>query len=430
MDESLLKECVEYFKNNSGFKRTFEKLRGKYKSLGTLGGTIVLNNLTEVEKEALSGFFRKDYYKKATSIKVENFTKALGNTKFSALNFEIILEKYFGEKLCSKKEERNLYENHRDIYFKEIMEDIQGERPRLWFLGLLENKENAYRIISQKYDENKDALKKNLVSVFKALNIISFKKNDTIRLALLASIVTRDPHWFDYDKDAGKLLVFAIVFFLKVPYHENAEELAEILYSAGIIKDEVSNYTLCSGVLGYSSPMEIHEGWRGFYNSGEPLQVSLWNISKLDKIVSPTGKVFVFENPTVFSEILYRTWKLKPSLVCTFGNFKLASLILLDKLVESGATVYYSGDFDPEGIIMADKLKQRYKDKLILWRYSAEDYIGIISKVILEDYRIKKMDNIISIELKEINEIIKLNKRAAYQELLVDKYIEDIIKYI
>ncbi len=92
---------------------------------------------------------------------------------------------------------------------------------------------------------------------------------------------------------------------------------------------------------------------RLFFNAYEPLQVSLWNLSKVDKIISKRNKVFVFENPTVFSEVLYRSSKEKPSIICTYGQVKLASLILLDNLVENGTHIYYSGDFDPEGLIIA-----------------------------------------------------------------------------
>ena len=92
----------------------------------------------------------------------------------------------------------------------------------------------------------------------------------------------------------------------------------------------------------------------------------------------------VFENPTVFSGILHRALKTRPSLICIFGNFKLASLVLMDKLVENGVRIYYSGDLDREGIIMADKLKLRYESKLVLWRYGVEDYRDIVSMVRLK----------------------------------------------
>lgn len=429
MDEVILKECVEYFKTTKGFNRVFEKIREKYRSLGTLGGTIVLTNLNEYEKEALTGLFRKNYNKKSAAIKIENFQRAIENTRFSGAHFEIVLKEYFGEELISKKEERNLRSLEKDEYFRDMLGSLEGEKSKLWLSYVMDKKENAYKVILQKYDENKIMLKVNLISVGIALELLSFEKNNVIRIALLASEVTRDPHWFDYAKDGGKLLVYAIVFFLKMPFPENAEEVSEVLYRAGIIKDEVSNYTLCSGLLGYKDN-RVHEGWRGFYNNDEPLQPSIWNISKLDIIESPRRKVFVFENPTVFSEVLFRTTTLKPSLVCTFGHFRLASLILLDKLVASGAEIYYSGDFDPEGISMADKLKARFGAKLILWRYSIKDYVSILSKVYLSNARIKKLDNLQSGELIILGEAIKQYSCAAYQELLIDRYVQDINDYL
>ena len=46
-------------------------------------------------------------------------------------------------------------------------------------------------------------------------------------------------------------------------------------------------------------------------------------------------------------------------LVCTYGQVKLSGIILLNLLVDSGYKLYYTGDIDPEGIQIADKLKQR-----------------------------------------------------------------------
>lgn len=427
-EEKLLKECISYFKTACGFKRTLQCIRKKYESLGTLGGTVVLNNLKEEEKEALTGLFRKDYYKKSASFKVEAFVKALDSTRFQGVNFNKVLEGYFGEKLLSKKEEKLIKDREKQAYFSDIIGKFHNTRVEEWLLYLLESKENAYRIINQKYEENKEELRENLINVCRGYNTLNFnsKGNSPTRLALFSSNITKNPHSFDTSTDCGILLVYAICYTLKIKYPENAEELNEVLYRAGIIKDEVSNYTLCSGLLAYNGGKE-HMAWRGFYEEEEPLQLSLWNISKVDRIISPKKRVYVFENPTVFSEVLYKIGNLKPSLMCTFGNFKLASLVLIDKLVQSGAKIYYSGDFDPEGIVMAHKLKQRHGENIVIWRYTKEDYISIKSKVELEDYRIRKMNNIKTEELKEVADAIKTNKAAAYQELLIDKYIEDIM---
>lgn len=426
MDSELLGECVDYFKKNEGFIRVFKKIEEKYKSLGTLGGTIQLNNLSECEKDALTGFFGKNYYRKSASIKVDNFVKELDSTKFSGVDFQTVLEEFLGHKLCSSKEERLEYKNKRHLFYRSILDEIQGIRGKQWLLAVFESDGSASRFINKKYHENSEILKRNLNAVCRALSRISFDRRHLIRLALLASEVTKDPHFFDQDRDAGKLMIFAITFFVKSPYPGNAEELAETMYSAGIIKDEVSNYTLCSGILAYRGKDQLHQGWKGFYDNGEPVQVSLLNISRVSKISSPHKRVYVFENPTVFSEILYKTLEIKPSLICSFGNFKLASLVLMDKLVENGARIYYSGDFDPEGIVMVDKLKSRYGPELVLWRYGVEDYKNIVSKVKLTETRIKKLQNVKNPELMKICQVIVKCKCAAYQELLIDKYEEDI----
>lgn len=425
MDTDLTRECVSYFKSTPGFKRTFQNIKEKYVSLGKIGGTVVLTNLKDEEKEALTGFFRKDYYKKNTSFKVEAFVRALNNTKFQDVDFNKILEGYFEEKLLSKKEEELKYDTEKKTYFSEITENFAGTRAEKWLKHVIENKENAYRIVTQRYDENKKLLKDNLIKVCNAYNSLSFNEDNTTRLALLSSVVTKDPHSFDTNTECGSLLVYAICYRLNVKYPDNAEELSEVLYRGGVIKDEVSNYTLCSGLIAYKNGKK-NEGWKGFYNNAEPLQVSLWNISSIDEIESPSKKVYVFENPTVFSEVLYNTRDKKPSLVCTFGNFKLASLIILDKLVESGAVIYYSGDFDPEGIMMADKIKLRYREKAILWRYDEKEYMTIKSSVKLSDSRIKKLENVKSEELKPVVALLKAEKQAGYQELLINKYIMDI----
>ncbi|OPJ60964.1 TIGR02679 domain-containing protein [Clostridium oryzae] len=429
MDDRLTEECIKYFKNTAGFKRTLEGIRKKYKSLGSLGGTVVLKNLKEEEKEALTGLFRKDCSGKGISFKVDKFINALQETRFEGVDFERVLQGYFGEKLISKKEEKFEYEQQKNAYFNEIASAFQHTRAEKWFRYVLETKESGYRILNQKYDEDKRSLKDNLYKVCRAYNYLSFDKGKVVRLALLSSMITKNPHSFDINTDNGILLVYAICYSLKERYPANAEQLNEVLYRAGIIRDEVSNFTLCSGLLAYSGGVE-HPGWRGFYDRGEPLQVSIWNLSSLDQIISPLRRVYVFENPTVFSEVLYNFKEDKIPIMCTFGNFKLASLIVLDKLVESGSTIYYSGDFDPEGIIMADKIKQRYGGKAVLWRYGVKEYNKIISSVSLADSRLKKLDNVKSCELENIVNLLKTKKKAAYQELLVNEYVKDINDFI
>ncbi|WP_434306129.1 DUF2399 domain-containing protein [Clostridium botulinum] len=100
---------------------------------------------------------------------------------------------------------------------------------------------------------------------------------------------------------------------------------------------------------------------------------------------------------------------------------------MLDKIIEDVDEIYYSGDFDPEGIVIANKLKMRYGDKLKFWRFSVECYLKIISHKEISQTSKAKLDNIKNDELSFLIERIKEKGLAGYQEMLIEDYINDII---
>ena len=113
-------------------------------------------------------------------------------------------------------------------------------------------------------------------------------------------------------------------------------------------------------------------------------------------------------------------------LVCTYGQVKLSGLILLDMFVKKGYKICYSGDLDPEGIQIADKLKQRYKVNLKFFGFDVDTYNKKLSNVYLSETRIKKLNGIKSFELFKICDKIRDSKKASYEE----ENIDNIIKYI
>lgn len=425
MKERVLEDCIDFFKKNHGFKRALGEVMKKYKSLGYLGGTITIDDLSIEEKDALSGFFKENYYSNRVKIRVEDFQKALDSTRFHGLDFFSVLQGYCGKIILSKKEAQGLYESEKSAFFDNILDLIPYTKAYQWLESLLDSKDNGYRIISTRYDQDKLSLREDILFVAKALNNLPLWQDKKVRLAIFASDIAKNPHYFDQGTEGGKLLVYGISYLLKSSYPQNAEETLELLYKAGIIKDEVSNYTICSGLLAYRSN-SLHSGWHGFLKEIEPIQVSLYNLSNLDKVSSPKSTVFVFENPTVFTEVFEKTKHLEPSLVCTYGQVKVASLVLLDMLYKEKTLIYYSGDFDPEGLLIADKLKQRYKEQLILWRYDAEDYIAYETQKNIDNSRLNQLSKINSNELKSVAKLILERKGALYQESMVDLLIRDI----
>ena len=109
------------------------------------------------------------------------------------------------------------------------------------------------------------------------------------------------------------------------------------------------------------------------------------------------------------------------------GGFPNTSVyLLLDKLIESGNKLYYNGDFDPEGLLIAGRLKEKYKDKMNLFCYNADDYNKCLSKKEISDKRLSKLIKIDIKELKDIISLLTLNKLAAYQENNKERIIDYI----
>ena len=77
---------------------------------------------------------------------------------------------------------------------------------------------------------------------------------------------------------------------------------------------------------------------------------------------------------------------------------------------------------------IADKIKKRYGDKVKFLLYNKDIYEKIISSKNLSDSRISMIKNIETLELQEIKQCIKCQKKAAYQELLINDYLKLICK--
>ena len=125
---------------------------------------------------------------------------------------------------------------------------------------------------------------------------------------------------------------------------------------------------------------KVHEAWKGFFDRYEAWTVSLYNLQQIHNISDAIKAVYIVENPSVFRSLFLegkRLGKEQIGFVCTNGQLNLCGYVLLDLIQKSNIPMYYAGDFDPEGILIADRLKQRYKDDLHLWKVQWRIIIGL-----------------------------------------------------
>ena len=419
----LLEECMLYFKARPVYKKLFLKRRDKYAGLGHFGGTAMLTSLSREEKSQLGGFFQRDYTSNKTiTISADLMKKCLESSKFAGLTWELILETYFGEPLQVKKEIELAESKRREDYFAEILESISDESGREWLRSILEEKKEGYLLITQLYKESPEELRSILTYVttgIAKLKVFQDKKQKEL-LAVFSANVTGNPHYFDEGKTGEKLLFNYLGernFDLKQEGLSRAEYKNRIYYEAGILKDEVSNDALAYGIHGWKPDGGLHEGIEGFLENREPVKLTLQTIGRLEKVCGQSSQVYVVENPAVFS-VLIREYPQR-TVICGNGQLHLAVLILMDKF-SCDTVFWYAGDFDPEGLLIAQKLKVRYGERLKLWKYEADLYETYLSEVELSDRRMKKLEQVSVQELQEIREAMYKKRRSAYQESMME----------
>jgi len=436
--EEELRACIDYFMSTPGFKRLLEGMYEKFRSLGTVGGNVKLASLTEVEKDALEGLFQKSFrHQRSATISMEKLQSILQQSRFSRVNTEELLKGCFPGRLESKKEEALRESSEREHFFSDIYEKYKMTFSGSWLKDVLidNGKERAFLI--KKYNQSKKGLEKSLGYAMTAANAFPVFSDEVMHLPVFAAKMTGNPHCFDDGKEEHQLLIYLARYYLRlnpsavkqemVRGRYQTEEKNELFFRVGLIKEEMLNYTMAYGIRCRDKRGRFHQGIDGFCNERQPVLISLNTLAGMRSATSGGKPVYVLENAGVFESMLGRLPSdTSAALVCIGGQPHLASLVLLDLLSRQGCKMYYSGDFDPEGLRIAGSLKQRYGEGLTLWHYEESDFIRCLSQVHISNERMKKLDKLEDEKLIFIGELIRRYQKAGYQEGLIDLYLADM----
>ena len=473
-----LQKAKDYFSSTKGFARLLKAMIQKYQSLGRWGGSITLTSLKDEERDALSTLFRADFSRqKSITVSLERFAKALELTKFSGISALSLLEEIQGQSLLSNADRLAHKERAKATFFKDLASQYTQPYCQIWLQAILE-KNAGTRSIHTMYDTEYDQLSVQMHHVLSGLTAINKRQpNEIERLPMFARRITKDPHGFDPNSDTGRILLQALKILNSQVRERDpltlalsgAEALTELYYFFGLLRDDLWNFVTCTGITAKASDNQPLGYLTEAYRQQVTLNLPLREVVRIDKVYSgfpePESEnpqsldsrrhiipidqdrwfdscarvVFVVENSGVFSALLdlFRDFceeqKLKeisnPPLVCTHGQFKLASLLLLDKLVASGTLIYYSGDFDPEGLSMAERLLQRYPGQAKPWHYTLEDYLLARSDQVLSSQRLKQLDRVSSPELAPLKEELLKTGLAGYQEGILSDLWCDVKRY-
>ena len=425
-----MKESLDLINSNKIYKKIFLEVYSKYKKYGKITGSFTLKATTTEERQILFNFDSKALTEGKAKIKCST-VRDLFNRKLKEYSFEELLVKVVGKELKTNKEVKDEEKEQEEKFYDDILKASDDGVGKQWFIEILDKKKYGYNIIVRKYKSeirNLKELKRKIILIINSLNKLPYLNNEYENIAVFSAVNTKDSHFFDSDKFTGRLFIKAISFILNKDDPKDINEINELYYEVGILKDEISNHTTIYGLNAFNMDSSEVKAVNSFNLWKEPLQISISNLLKIDYLEAINNTVFIFENPSVFHKILKVNGD-NISLICTSGQLNLSSYILLNK-IRNLKNIYYAGDFDPEGLMIAYKIKKRYKDKVKFLNYTRESYINTMSNNIIEEKSMSQLNKINCSELDEVINELRINKRAAYQELLIDEYLDLIKKVI
>lgn len=414
-------EFCQYLSDNE-FSEFMQLWKKQYEKHGTCKGSIDLV-LNDSNRECISGLMGKDYYGvDCVHITFRQLQKAILNTKYENCDFNEVLKMYFNQRVLTNKYRQEQEQMRVQNIFKHFFK--QEGKSKQWIYNTYTNRDSVYIRIVQASKENEQKCINTVCVVMKALNHLPMWENKKENISLFASYHTKNPHAFDKNTFAYYLMMHGIVYFLKVDFPKTNLEQNEILYRAGLYQDGISNYCSVARLQAFNENNQPHLGWAGFYDSYEALNVNMDNLLHIH-FITCCDRVYIVENPSVFQALLKKIKKEKIEkigLVCTNGQLNYSAYILLDILVNSNVEIYYSGDMDPEGLLIADKIKQRYPS-IKLWCYDVRQYEISKSKEQATDQRMHMLDALKDEALIRIGKCISENKnRVGYQENMIEEY--------
>ena len=461
-NDELREACLAYFRSMPVFERLLSQFCEKYRSYGCFCGSARLNIRSEDEREALEGFFARSYHnQKTATISAQAFRRALEHTRFVELSPEEILGAFAGAPLSGKREKAAIgqQEAYADCeasrqLLHELRAVAEKEEPAISSedvpsIGAIDNtahtctSEEAVTALYRQLMSGRQELVENkllcaltedlhiLVRALEILNRLCVEKRYQY-LPVFAAVLFGDPHRLDPGTRDAHLLQL-LLQWLEIQRGVEADEMNSIpslrrqarYLSAGILLDDVSNYAMLCGVEAIGRDGLVHAGMAGFAADGAPVNVPLSVITGWAQLRCRDNTLWIVENPVVYAVLCERFGRTR-SLMCMNGQPRLSAWLILRLLRAAGTRVYYAGDFDPEGLCIAEKVQQSLlPGQCVFWHMSEADYRSAQSRKPIEARRMKMLDHLQDSLLKTTAVLIRKQGVAGYQENILQMYLSE-----
>ena len=431
-------ECAAYFRSRPECRRCLQALRGKWESYGRAAGYVTLPDASEAERRLLGGILGKNFSEGKLRFSCAEFERGLQKTRFAPVDLKSMLEAYFNEPITARKEKKQEAEQERERFLDELCGRFEQSERRegleggasFWLRRMRREKAFGYQLLIREYGKDSEKAAQLAENVGEALERVKLRE-ETV-LAVLAADISGNPHYFDRGMPAGQLLIDAICCLEDRELPKGAHEWRELLLETGIAPDPISSHVHAYG-LHLLTPQGEHPAYEAFCRRKEASVITLENLKGVTGARAAGDTVFVVENEMVFCFLVNAISEKEEgglTLLCTSGQPRTAALQVLSLLAEGGCRIRYSGDMDPEGIDIADRLWKRFGQTLEIWRMSPEDYRNGLSGEPVGTSRLSRLDHVENPVLRETSAQIRETCCAAYQENILKKLLEDLAGYL
>lgn len=402
MMNSEIREIVSYFSGDPMLLYVMKEIAKKYYRYGGFKGSLNKNNIDN--SEALLSFLgvSRSKWNQTKRLQIKDFINAYNTSRFNEFDFRIILELVDGSELKTKKD-INLQQ---EICWKKYLSQIKDEIPIIYKIVAVSKLKRWFnREISI------DELKK-IEFALKKL------PTEPTRLPVFSYQIFKDPHSLDTGTQLGDLF-FDCIYTMK----PSGQNKIETYIAVNIIKDDILNFATIRNLVGDSNIFQAAANSQIIWNV--PL-IQLMNMNRVEPING--NKVFLIENSSVYAIVSDRL-KTAP-LIMTSGQFKYATWRLLELLPEH-VDIYYSSDLDPAGLVMSQKLIDRYPNRVHLFCMSEELFCDKYSfGSMLSDSKASQLKSIGNPKLLSLKRLMEEKKYVLYQEAIIPEMIQTIEKYL
>lgn len=358
-------EELRRFLGRPELRRLWEGARNRMESLGGPGGTVLLTAIEDGERRVIADLLGLTRLPEdALRIRLDHLDRVLRQSRFVVdlrTALELLdgpLRNRPGERAEERWRRQKLWEEaarHPVVASRPILQQWLDELRAGGLLRRLAGRGNERLLLEQ------------ALAVLAALS----RSATVVRLPVLASQLLGDSHALDNGRPVTTLVLRALAREAEIPPPENAAERRQLWEQAGVVADDLSCQVLVLGLAPVAGG-QIGESLRALAAAGEPARITLRQLLRGDLAFPPGLEIRVCENPVVVAAAADRWGAFCPPLVCLEGFPSYAAQILLARLASQGAVFHYHGDFDWDGLRIANKLREIVPFRP--WRFTAADY--------------------------------------------------------